>query len=119
MPAVTGTQTAGSGLSISEIGVLVTITVAVLAGLVWLIKAVAAIKHETQPNSGESMKDYIGQIKGSLEAHRQEQRLEMQRLEQQVAGVRADIQEVHGRVTKHMEWHLDHTEGRSQTRRND
>ena len=108
-----------STLSITEISAIVAIVAGILGGLVWLIKAVAAIKHETQPNSGESMKDYLGQIKGSLESHRQEQRLEMQRVEQQIAGVRADIQEVHGRVTKHMEWHLDHTEGRSQTRRND
>ena len=116
---MTGTEAADSGLSITEISALVAIAVAIMGGLVWLIKAVAAIKHETQPNSGESMKDYIGQIKGSLEAHRQEQRLEMQRVEQQIAGVRADIQEVHGRVTKHMEWHLDHTEGNARTRRND
>lgn len=116
---MTGTEAADSGLSITEISALVAIAVAIMGGLVWLIKAVAAIKHETQPNSGESMKDYIGQIKHSLLDHRNEQRVEMQRLEQQVAGLRSDIQEVHGRVTKHMEWHLDHSEGRAQSRRDD
>lgn len=116
---MTGVEAAEPTLSVSEISALIAIAAAVLGGLVWLIKAVAAIKHETQPNSGESMKDYIGQIKHSLGDHRNEQRLEMQRLEQQVAGLRADIQEVHGRVTKHMEWHLDHSEGRGHTRRED
>lgn len=106
-------------LSLSEIGVLVSILVAMLAGLVWLIRAVGKVRHETSPNSGKSMKDQIGFIRQDLAQQRVEQREEMHRIEAQISTLHAEVQKVHGRVTQHMEWHLDHAEGRAHTRASD
>lgn len=46
---------------------ILVITSMVLAALMWLIKAVSAIQHETKPNSGLSMRDSINRIEASVE----------------------------------------------------
>ena len=46
---------------------VITITSIVLAALMWLIKAVSAIQHETKPNSGMSMRDSINRIEASVD----------------------------------------------------
>ena len=46
-------------LSIAEIVGIATLMSMVLGGLVWLIRAVGQVRHETQPNSGQSMKDQL------------------------------------------------------------
>ena len=50
-----------------ELLTIVTITSIVLAALMWLIKAVSAIQHETKPNSGMSMRDSINRIEASVD----------------------------------------------------
>ena len=50
-----------------ELLTVVTITSIVLAALMWLIKAVSAIQHETKPNSGMSMRDSINRIEASVD----------------------------------------------------
>ena len=50
-----------------ELLTIVTITSIVLAALMWLIKAVSAIQHETKPNSGLSMRDSINRIEASVD----------------------------------------------------
>jgi hypothetical protein len=66
----------------NEALIIISITAAVFAGLVWLIKAVSAIQHETKPNSGMSMRDAIDRIEKNID-----------RLEDKLDG--------------HIEWHLD------------
>ena len=66
----------------NEALIIISITAAVFAGLVWLIKAVSAIQHETKPNSGASMRDAIDRIERGLE-----------RLTDKVDG--------------HIDWHMD------------
>lgn len=61
------------------------ITSMVLAALIWLIKAVSAIQHETKPNSGLSMRDSINRIEASVD-----------RLNDKLDG--------------HITWHLDNKE---------
>lgn len=51
----------------NEALIIISITAAVFAGLVWLIKAVQAIQHETKPNSGASMRDAIDRIERNLD----------------------------------------------------
>jgi hypothetical protein len=46
---------------------VITITSIVLAALMWLIKAVSAIQHETKPNSGLSMRDSIDRIEKTVD----------------------------------------------------
>jgi hypothetical protein len=46
---------------------VVSITAMVFAALMWLIKAVSAIQHETKPNSGMSMRDSINRIEASVD----------------------------------------------------
>lgn len=48
---------------------VISITAMVLAALIWLIKAVSAIQHETKPNSGLSMRDAINRIEAKLDSH--------------------------------------------------
>jgi hypothetical protein len=45
---------------------VVSITAMVFAALMWLIRAVSAIQHETKPNSGLSMRDSINRIESSV-----------------------------------------------------
>lgn len=45
---------------------VISITAVVLSALMWLIKAVSAIQHETKPNSGKSMRDSINRIEASV-----------------------------------------------------
>ena len=46
---------------------VLSITALVFAALMWLIKAVSAIQHETKPNSGRSMRDSINRIEASVD----------------------------------------------------
>lgn len=46
---------------------VITITSIVLAALMWLIRAVSAIQHETKPNSGMSMRDSIDRIEKTVD----------------------------------------------------
>ena len=61
---------------------VISITAMVLAALMWLIKAVSAIQHETKPNSGKSMRDSINRIEASVD-----------RLNEKLDG--------------HIDWHMD------------
>lgn len=61
---------------------VVSITAMVFAALMWLIKAVSAIQHETKPNSGKSMRDSIDRIEKAVD-----------RLADRVDG--------------HIDWHMD------------
>jgi hypothetical protein len=51
----------------AEILTVLSIAAMVLAALMWLIKAVQAIQHETKPNSGASMRDAIDRIERTVE----------------------------------------------------
>jgi hypothetical protein len=46
---------------------VLSITALVFAALMWLIKAVSAIQHETKPNSGMSMRDSIDRIEKNVD----------------------------------------------------
>ena len=48
---------------------VLSMTVIILSALIWLIKAVSAIQHETKPNSGLSMRDAINRIEAKLDSH--------------------------------------------------
>lgn len=48
---------------------VLSITVIIFSALMWLIKAVSAIQHETKPNSGLSMRDAINRIEAKLDSH--------------------------------------------------
>jgi hypothetical protein len=61
---------------------VLSITALVFAALMWLIKAVSAIQHETKPNSGMSMRDSIDRIEKNVD-----------RLNEKLDG--------------HITWHLD------------
>jgi hypothetical protein len=61
---------------------VLSITALVFAALMWIIKAVSAIQHETKPNSGMSMRDSINRIEASVD-----------RLNEKLDG--------------HITWHLD------------
>jgi hypothetical protein len=61
---------------------VLSITALVFAALMWLIKAVSAIQHETKPNSGMSMRDSIDRIEKNVN-----------RLNEKLDG--------------HISWHLD------------
>jgi hypothetical protein len=64
---------------------VLSITAIILAALMWLIKAVSAIQHETKPNSGLSMRDSINRIEASVD-----------RLNDKLDG--------------HIDWHLERTD---------
>lgn len=96
-------------LSIPEIVGIFTIISGLLGALVWLIKNVRDIRHEALPNSGSSMNDQVTQIRRELDKHTEDERAAQHRIEQQLLGIREDVQAVHGRISEHMQWHMDHS----------
>lgn len=51
----------------AEILTILSIAAMMIAALMWLIKAVQAIQHETKPNSGSSMRDAIDRIERTVD----------------------------------------------------
>jgi hypothetical protein len=51
----------------AEILTVLSIAAMILAALVWLIKAVQSVQHETKPNSGTSMRDAIDRIERTVD----------------------------------------------------
>jgi len=68
-----------------EILAVLSIVAAVFAGLIWIIKAVDAIKHETKPNSGQSLRDAVDRIESS-------------------------VTRLNDKLDNHIDWHLDNKE---------
>ena len=60
----------------------VVIATALLAGLLWLIKAQISLQREFKPNGGTSTRDALNRIEG-------------------------DLRELRKRIDDHVEWHLD------------
>jgi hypothetical protein len=55
---------------------------ALLAGLLWLIRAQVSLQREFKPNGGASTRDSLNRIE-------------------------ADLRELRGKIDGHVEWHLD------------
>ena len=51
----------------AEILTVLSIAAIVIAALMWLIRAVTSIQHETRPNSGASMRDAIDRIERTVD----------------------------------------------------
>ena len=60
----------------------VSILTALLAGIVWLIRAQVAMQKQFQPNGGQSVRDSLTRIE-------------------------KDVREIRGKVDDHIEWHMD------------
>lgn len=98
-----------------EILAVLTILSILLGGLIWLIRNTQTLK----PNHGSSMRDAVDRIESTQLEHRKEQREDMLRLEGQIAAMRIDVSDVHDRISKHVQWHLDHAEGKTHSRSTD
>jgi len=55
---------------------------ALLAGIIWLIRAQVAMQKQFQPNGGQSVRDSLTRIE-------------------------TDVREIRGKVDDHIEWHMD------------
>jgi beta-lactamase class A len=55
---------------------------ALLAGIIWLIRAQVAMQKQFQPNGGQSVRDSLTRIE-------------------------KDVREIRGKVDDHIEWHMD------------
>ena len=60
----------------------IVIASALLAGLLWLIRAQVSLQREFKPNGGASTRDSLNRIE-------------------------VDLRELRGRIDDHVEWHLD------------
>lgn len=60
----------------------IVIATALLAGLLWLIRAQVSLQREFKPNGGTSTRDSLNRIEG-------------------------DLRELRKRIDDHVEWHLD------------
>jgi hypothetical protein len=60
----------------------IVIASALLAGLLWLIRAQVSLQREFKPNGGASTRDSLNRIEG-------------------------DLRELRKRIDDHVEWHLD------------
>ena len=69
-------------MSATDFVPFVIIATALLAGLVWLIRAQVALQKEFKPNGGLSTRDSLNRIE-------------------------SDLREMRGRIDDHVEWHLD------------
>ena len=55
---------------------------ALLAGIIWLIRAQVAMQREFKPNGGSSTRDSLNRIE-------------------------KDVREIRGKIDDHIEWHMD------------
>ena len=69
-------------MSATDFVPFIIIATALLAGLVWLIRAQVALQKEFKPNGGLSTRDSLNRIE-------------------------SDLREMRGRIDDHVEWHLD------------
>jgi len=60
----------------------ISILTALLAGIVWLIRAQVAMQKQFQPNGGQSVRDSLTRIE-------------------------KDVREIRGKVDDHIEWHIN------------
>ena len=63
------------------IAIGISISSALLAGLLWVIRAVIAMQKEFKPNGGSSTRDTLNEI-------------------------RTDVREIRNKVDDHIDWHL-------------
>ena len=63
------------------IAIAISISAALLAGLLWVIRAVIAMQKEFKPNGGSSTRDTLNEI-------------------------RNDVREIRSKVDDHIDWHL-------------
>ena len=109
---------AGNGFDIADI-VTVFVVIASIVGAIaalwrWIAKPqiAAQITEATKPIQSSTNGDSIN-ARVNLIIERQGEIVD------DIKAVRENVQKVHGRVTSHMQWHLDHTEGRNHTRSTD
>jgi hypothetical protein len=60
----------------------ISILTAILAGMLWLIRAQVAMQREFKPNGGSSTRDSLNRIE-------------------------KDVREIRGKIDDHIEWHLN------------
>lgn len=60
----------------------IAIVSALLAGIIWLIRAQVAMQREFKPNGGSSTRDALNRIE-------------------------TDVREIRGKVDDHIDWHMD------------
>ena len=65
------------------IAIGISISAALLAGLLWVIRAVIAMQKEFKPNGGSSTRDTLNEI-------------------------RTDVREIRSKVDDHIDWHMTH-----------
>ena len=69
-------------MSLTYFAPFIVIASALLAGLLWLIRAQVSLQREFKPNGGTSTRDSLNRIEG-------------------------DLRELRKRIDDHVEWHLD------------
>jgi hypothetical protein len=69
------------GEIVALIAVAVSVSAAILAGLLWIIRAVIAMQNTLKPNGGHSVKDQLNRIE-------------------------RDVSEVRHKVDDHITWHM-------------
>lgn len=67
-----------AGLTVAVISIIA----AVLAGIIWLIRAQVAMQREFKPNGGSSTRDSLNRIE-------------------------TDLRDIRGKIDDHIEWHLN------------
>lgn len=109
---------AGNGFDIADL-VTVFVIIASIVGAIaalwrWIAKPqiAAQITEATKPIQSSTNGDSIN-ARVNLIIERQDEIVD------DIRAVREDVQEVRGRVASHMQWHLDHTEGRERARSTD
>jgi hypothetical protein len=71
-----------AGEVIALVAVAVSVSAAILAGLLWIIRAVIAMQNTLKPNGGHSVKDQLNRIE-------------------------RDVSDVRNKVDNHVLWHVD------------
>lgn len=93
-------------LSIGEIGTFVTIGVALLAGLIWLIRAVTAMGRQVVTNGGSSLRDAIDRIEDNQKEIKTDLRDVRAVLNEHNERFYSSFGKVHERIDEHVRDHL-------------
>lgn len=107
--------------TLAEFGVMVTIFSALLGGAAWVVNALIArairplesqVVERTKPiqanTNGDSINARVNQIITDLGGIRKD-----------VSTMRSEVSDLSGRIADHVDWHLEHSEGRARSRNTD
>lgn len=93
-------------MTVNDLAPFVAVSVALLGGLIWIIKAQIAMTKQFTPNGGSSLRDSIDRLERTLTETRADVKELRAKDDEQSERLISSIGRVHARLDEHMRDHL-------------